>query len=71
MILLEFIGKEQCLVDENGSFSAVLGRSDAFLLHYYLSQVKVPILAMRGGSDLQTYVDMLVPSNAKLTLIRV
>ena len=26
---------------------------------------------MRGGSDLQTYVDILVPSNAKLTLIKV
>ena len=34
-------------------------------------QVKVPVLAMRGGSDLQTYVDILVPSNAKLTLIKV
>ena len=26
---------------------------------------------MRGGTDLQTYVDILVPSNAKLTLIKV
>ena len=26
---------------------------------------------MRGGTDLQTYVDILVPSNAKLTLIQV
>ena len=34
-------------------------------------QVKVPVLAMRGGTDLQTYVDILVPSNAKLTLIQV
>ena len=34
-------------------------------------QVKVPVLAMRGGSDLQTYVDILVPSDAKLTLIKV
>merc|ERR1719339_205230 len=25
---------------------------------------------MRGGSDLQTYVDILVPSNAKLTLVK-
>ena len=37
-------------------------------MHY---QVKVPVLAMRGGTDLQTYVDILVPSNAKLTLIKV
>ena len=35
------------------------------------SQVKVPVLAMRGGTDLQTYVDILVPSSAKLTLIKV
>ena len=41
-----------------------------YLLHS-CSQVKVPVLAMRGGTDLQTYVDMLVPSNAKLTLIQV
>ena len=26
---------------------------------------------MRGGADLQTYVDILVPNNAKLTLIKV
>merc|ERR1719234_2547221 len=37
---------------------------------YNQEKVKVPILAMRGGSDLQTYVDILVPSNAKLTLIK-
>ena len=42
------------------------------LLHFHYSlQVKVPILAMRGGTNLQTYVDILVPSNAKLTLIKV
>ena len=35
------------------------------------NQVKVPILAMKGGNDLQTYVDILVPNNAKLTLIKV
>ena len=34
-------------------------------------QVKVPILAMKGGNDLQTYIDILVPNNAKLTLIKV
>merc|ERR1712192_150672 len=33
-------------------------------------KVKVPVLAMRGGTDLQTYVDILVPSNAKLTLVK-
>merc|ERR1719234_2523687 len=37
---------------------------------YNQEKVKVPILAMRGGSDLQTYVDILVPSNAKLTLVK-
>merc|ERR1719180_569516 len=37
---------------------------------YNQEKVKVPILAMRAGSDLQTYVDILVPSNAKLTLIK-
>ena len=26
---------------------------------------------MKGGNDLQTYVDLLVPNNAKLTLIKV
>ena len=35
------------------------------------NQVKVPILAMKGGNDLQTYVDLLVPNNAKLMLIKV
>merc|ERR1711872_176417 len=37
---------------------------------YNKEKVKVPILAMKGGNDLQTYVDMLVPNNAKLTLIK-
>merc|ERR1719376_1245243 len=37
---------------------------------YNQEKVKVPILAMRGGADLQTYVDILVPTNAKLTLIK-
>merc|ERR1712013_663041 len=37
---------------------------------YNKEKVKVPVLAMRGGSDLQTYVDILVPSNAKLTLVK-
>jgi len=37
---------------------------------YNQEKVKVPVLAMRGGTDLQTYVDILVPSNAKLTLIK-
>merc|ERR1719180_262448 len=37
---------------------------------YNQEKVKVPILAMRAGNDLQTYVDILVPSNAKLTLIK-
>merc|ERR1711922_63666 len=35
-----------------------------------MGKVKVPILAMKGGNDLQTYVDILVPNNAKLTLIK-
>merc|ERR1719500_1294374 len=37
---------------------------------YNQEKVKVPVLAMRGGTDLQTYADILVPSNAKLTLIQ-
>merc|ERR1719430_2337125 len=37
---------------------------------YNQEKVKVPILAMRAGTDLQTYVDILVPTNAKLTLIQ-
>ena len=45
--------------------------SDTVLHHDYSSQVKVPVLAMRAGSDLQTYVDILVPNNAKLTLVKV
>merc|ERR1711972_1058386 len=31
---------------------------------------KVPILAMKAGNDLQTYVDILVPNHGKLTLIK-
>merc|ERR1719234_91874 len=38
---------------------------------YNKEKVKVPVLAMRGATDLQTYVDILVPANAKLTLIKV
>ena len=49
----------------------VNAKSETVLLHDDSSQVKVPVLAMRGGSDLQTYVDILVPSNAKLTLVKV
>merc|ERR1719234_488671 len=37
---------------------------------YNQEKVKVPILAMRAFTDLQTYVDILVPSNAKLTPIK-
>merc|ERR1711934_1240186 len=37
---------------------------------YNQEKVKVPVLAMRGGTDLQTYVDILVLSKAKLTLIQ-
>ena len=49
----------------------VNAESETVLLRDDSSQVKVPVLAMRGGSDLQTYVDILVPSNAKLTLVKV
>jgi len=37
---------------------------------YNKEKVKVPILAMKGGNDLQSYVDILVPNSAKLTLIK-
>jgi len=37
---------------------------------YNKEKVKVPILAMKAGNDLQTYVDILVPNHAKLTLIK-
>merc|ERR1719447_378407 len=37
---------------------------------YNKEKVKVPILAMKGGNDLQTYLYILVPNNAKLTLIK-
>eukprot|EP00088_Acartia_fossae_P038683 TRINITY_DN4012_c0_g1_i2.p1 TRINITY_DN4012_c0_g1~~TRINITY_DN4012_c0_g1_i2.p1 ORF type:complete len:247 (+),score=108.38 TRINITY_DN4012_c0_g1_i2:45-785(+) len=36
---------------------------------YNHSKVTVPICAMRGGSDLQKYVDLLVPGPAKLKII--
>ena len=29
------------------------------------------MIRSKGGADLQTYVDILVPNNAKLTLIKV
>ena len=56
------IGKTWCSV---AIFSSLNG-----IMNFY-NQVKVPILAMKGGADLQTYVDILVPNNAKLTLIKV
>merc|ERR1712025_593909 len=37
---------------------------------YNKQKVVVPICAMKGGSDLQQYVDLLVPSNAKITLLQ-
>merc|ERR1712013_965043 len=37
---------------------------------YNKQKVVVPICAMKGGSDLQQYVDLLVPSNAKFTLLQ-
>ena len=61
---------EPCL-ERMGADLLVNAKSDTVLLRDDSSQVKVPVLAMRGGSDLQTYVDILVPSNAKLTLVRV
>merc|ERR1712228_223709 len=33
-------------------------------------QVEVPICAMKGGKDYQTYVDLLIPCPAKLTLLQ-
>ena len=51
-------------------FSVVVFSSFNKITNFY-NQVKVPILAMKGGNDLQTYVDLLVPNNAKLTLIKV
>ena len=61
---------EPCL-ERMGADLLVNAKSDTVLLRDDSSQVKVPVLAMRGGTDLQTYVDILVPSNAKLTLIQV
>ena len=34
-------------------------------------QVTVPIVAMRAGTDYQTYVDLLVPGQAKISLLQV
>ena len=34
-----------------------------------LLQVTVPICAMKGGVDLQKYIDLLVPGNAKIKII--
>merc|ERR1719470_39187 len=36
---------------------------------YNKQKVIVPICAMKGGAELQKYVDILVPSAAKLTII--
>merc|ERR1711903_344323 len=36
---------------------------------YNKQKVIVPICAMKGGAELQKYVDILVPSTAKLTII--
>ena len=32
-------------------------------------QVVVPIVAMKAGTDFQTYVDLLVPCPAKISLL--
>jgi len=37
---------------------------------YNKKKVIVPICAMKGGSDFTQYVDLLVPSHAKLTLLQ-
>ncbi|CAN0549325.1 unnamed protein product [Ectocarpus sp. 8 AP-2014] len=37
---------------------------------YNKQKVVVPICAMRGGSDYQQYVDLLVPNQAKITLLQ-
>ena len=37
---------------------------------YNKAKVVVPVVAMRGGRDLQTYVDLLVPSQARLVLVQ-
>merc|ERR1711915_287174 len=38
---------------------------------YKKQKVEVPICAMKGGKDYQTYVDLLIPCPAKLTLLEV
>merc|ERR1711909_260961 len=35
-----------------------------------MQKVVVPICAMKGGFDLQQYVDLLVPSKAKFSLLQ-
>merc|ERR1711915_587058 len=37
---------------------------------YKKQKVEVPICAMTGGKDYQTYVDLLIPCPAKLTLLQ-
>merc|ERR1719481_1018314 len=37
---------------------------------YNKGKVVVPIVAMKGGSDHQTYVDLLIPCPAKLSLLQ-
>merc|ERR1711970_1359898 len=37
---------------------------------YNKGKVVVPIVAMKGGSDHQTYVDLLIPCSAKLSLLQ-
>ena len=37
-----------------------MGRCDELLLQH--TQVKLPLVAMKGGADLQKYVDVLLPS---------
>merc|ERR1719500_2433753 len=36
---------------------------------YNKQTVNVPICAMKGGEDLQKYIDLLVPGNAKMKII--
>merc|ERR1711976_190571 len=37
---------------------------------YKQEKLTVPICAMKGGQDLQTYVDLLVPCPAKISLLQ-
>ena len=37
---------------------------------YNKQKVVVPICAMKGGKDLQTYVDILIPTKAKFSLLQ-